>query len=353
MTKVLLLHPQLLFYKIRIYNKLSLELKQRGYDFYLWPTSVQQADEKIEFNVIDAELTVGNIIKVMRENDIQYVINILFGVRNIGNIITAILLSKLKNIRYIYYGHGLDLNSLNKKWKVFIQNFLHLFADKILLYSPNEIELLWKMHCKKIAVAHNTLALHGYQDLQGANKTNIKKGYGIDQDKVVLFSGRILPPKRLDLLIDMFVQHKDGLNNVALVILGDGLSDPDLERIKKCNNIYYFGPIYDESEVAKIFYMSDVFCIPGSNGLGLVEAIYWDNPVITLEGSPHSPEICYLKDGYNGFMVKDVSMLYPTFEKILFDEKLLKQLSTNARAMYENNASLDKMFEGFYEVLRP
>ena len=351
MKKVLLLHPRLLFYKIKIYNHLSAELKKKGYDFYLWPTSIQTANLTIEFKTINKRLNPKNLIKITKKYQFQYVINILHGAINIGTTVTAILLCKLKDITYIYYGHGLDLGNLDKKWKGFLQNCLHLFADRILLYSPNEIKHLWKIHHKKIAIAYNTLFLRGYEMLKNLDPNDLKHEYGITQDKVVLFCGRIQHRKRLNLLIDIFITYSDKLKTVALVIVGPNMSKWQQEQITNAHNIYYLGTIYDEHSLSKVFKLSDVFSIPGHIGLGLVEAFYWGKPVVTLDVD-HAPEIYYLRDSYNGFIVTDENKFYPTLTKLLFNKRLLQVMSSNARATFEEEAGIEHMFQGFYNILR-
>ena len=44
--------------------------------------------------------------------------------------------------------------------------------------------------------------------------------------------------------------------------------------------------------------------MPGHVGLAANQAFYWGLPLITEEGH-HPPEIQYLKDGENGFMVPE------------------------------------------------
>jgi glycosyltransferase involved in cell wall biosynthesis len=140
------------------------------------------------------------------------------------------------------------------------------------------------------------------------------------------------------------------LSGIALLIVGPGISAENLAKIKKKNNIHYLGPVYDEDKMSEIFYMSDVFCIPGAIGLGFVEAFYWGKPVITMDVT-HGPEVFYLNNGSNGYIVNTEDQLQEKIIRVLGDKFLYAQLSSSARQTFIQNASLEKMFQGFYDVL--
>jgi glycosyltransferase involved in cell wall biosynthesis len=128
--------------------------------------------------------------------------------------------------------------------------------------------------------------------------------------------------------------------------VGPDLSDEVSHAIKGINNIYYLGPIYDKMKMAEIFSISDFYCVPGALGLGIVEALYWGLPVLTMEVN-HGPEAYYLKNNFNSLIAKDKQELKRMINDILFDDEKRLILSNNARKVFHEEATLDKMFEGF------
>jgi glycosyltransferase involved in cell wall biosynthesis len=351
MKNILLLHPRLLFYKIRIYNQLSLELERIGYKLYIWYPEIQKANEPVNFEAIEIKMSARNFIKVVSEKKIDFVMNILSKRRPfLGIYLFSLFYSKLINIKTIYYGHGLDVSSRNKKWKVYLQNIIHLLFDRILLYGENEKKYLWKINKNKAFVAGNTLLLRGYEILTNTGKGELRGKYNIKEEKVVLFCGRIEQRKRIDILIDIFVQKYRNQLDVCLVIVGPGLSEKHQSIAKQITNIYYLGPVYDEAVINELFYLSDVFCVPGSLGLGLVEAMYWGNPILTMNVL-HGPEICYLKDGFNGYIVNDKVQIIHKLDLLIGNDSLRNKLSINARETIIKEATLERMFKGFYDVL--
>ena len=353
MKNILLLHPKLLFYKIRIYNQLRIYLEENDYNLVVWAEGKQNCDERIHFELISEEMNLKSLLKVIRKYEINYIVNILSGITKSFFYFISIVVAKKYSIKIIYYGHGIDLRYKRDKkmfWKYYLQNMIHFMFDRILLYSENEKANLWKIHQKKIYVARNTLLLEGYNKVRGRSKKKIKESLNIDEKYIILFSGRIQNRKRLDVIIKMFVSKKDKMRNIALVIVGPNMSSIDSLLVEKEKNMYYFGEVYDQDKIGELFHISDIYCIPGHMGLGIVEAFYWGKPVLTLDVA-HAPEIMYLKQGINGYILKSDEELYDKIMNVLSDEVLYKKLSTGARSTYLKEANIENLFNGFLNAL--
>ena len=69
-------------------------------------------------------------------------------------------------------------------------------------------------------------------------------------------------------------------------------------------NTRYLGEVHDPDnrQISRIFKAADICSIPGHVGLGLNQAFYWGLPMVTEEGG-QPPEVAYLVNGRNGFMV--------------------------------------------------
>jgi glycosyltransferase involved in cell wall biosynthesis len=94
--------------------------------------------------------------------------------------------------------------------------------------------------------------------------------------------------------------------------------------------------------------MADLFSIPGHVGLGLNQAFYWGLPVVTEDGL-QPPEIHYLVDGRNGFIVpnNDLGQLKEKIVYLLKNDDVRKQFSRNAGSDIRENGSVERMFQGF------
>lgn len=130
----------------------------------------------------------------------------------------------------------------------------------------------------------------------------------IDQEqnnKVLLFVGRLALEKRVDLLIAAFARLKPKYNNYSLLIAGDGPEDAvnRLKRLAKpIPNIHFIGFIHGETK-ANVLASCDVYCSPApyeTFGRTLVEAMASGIPAVTVDSGGVSD---YLIDGVNGYLV--------------------------------------------------
>ena len=153
--------------------------------------------------------------------------------------------------------------------------------------------------------------------------------------------------KRVDHLIEVFrtIDRAD----IGLVLVGSGLSDELRARLNGRNTIY-LGELQDENDlqISKLCKMADVCAIPGHVGLGLNQAFYWGLPVVTEEDD-HPPEVFYLIDGRNGFMVTrdDLAELRERLLLLLDNDRLRSEFSSHAREHILREASIEGMFSGF------
>lgn len=345
MKNILLLYPDMLFYKIPIFNKLSAYLEQRGYKLIIWYRHISDPNKECSFNYIqETSMTLKNYIRVIEENKIDAVINILFK-SDPGYIFytSSILKTRALKIPLIFYGHGIDKQK-DQWWRNIVYNLTYFLFDGIILYTPGEKSKLWERFQHKITCANNTLDM-AEMTIQ-ETKDQVKSRYKINSPKIILTTGRLQGRKKIEILRDIFIQDYKNSTDFGWVIVGPDLSDEVKNSIKGINNIYYLGPVYDKLRMAEIFSMSDIYCVPGALGLGIIEALYWGLPVLTMAVN-HGPEAYYLRNGSNSIIAKDVQELKQMIRDILFDDKKRNLFSDNARKVYQEEATLDKMFDGF------
>lgn len=355
------MHYDLMFYRIPFYNLLQKRLKELDYNLIIWFYDIQKEIDKsnMEFQYLDnneVPMNIENLKRIVKDRDIVKIINFLNpskpGYIFYINMISYLYLQKKE---LIYYGHGINLEKQDNFVSNQVYNILHFFYKSIILYTPNEKKFLWKIHWKKIHIAYNTLCLNGYEEMKKINKEQIKTDLGFNaNDRIVLFSGRVQKRKRLDVLLDAFDKLQGlGINNVKLVIVGPGMNEEYDTRAKRNELIYNMGPIYNKNKISQIFYSSDMFCIPGHIGLGLIEAMYWGVPIMTMNVK-HAPEIYYLENGINGYMVNNENEIFDFIKELSEQDssrKLIK-LSEKARYTYESKALPDMMIQGFEDAIK-
>jgi glycosyltransferase involved in cell wall biosynthesis len=345
MKNILLLYPDMLFYKVPIFNKLGIYLEERGYKLIIWYRHISDPNNERSFNFIDkVPMTLSNYSKVLEREHIDAVINILFKSDPGYMFYTAsIMKTRAMKIPIIFYGHCIDKQK-DQLWRNIAYNLTYFTFDGIILYTPAEKAKLWKRFHHKVTCANNTLDMDN-MDIR-ETKDQIKERYNISSTRIILTTGRLQGRKRIEILSEIFIKDYKNSPDVGWVIVGPDLSDEIKNSINGISNIYYLGPVYDKLKMAEIFSMADLYCVPGALGLGIIEALFWGLPVLTMDVN-HGPEAYYLRNGSNSLIGKNEQELRQNIRNLLSDDNTRNAFSLHARKVFQEEATLDKMFDGF------
>lgn len=340
-------------YRVSVYNYFYDNFRKNGYEFIVRADMLQKENtHPIKFDFAEIPFKFHLYRKEINRIKPDFVIFFLH-LRDLI-IFPLIYWLKSRHITVIFWTKGKNLDNPDS----FIVNTLyyhtHNQVDGIILYSKKELDFIKPKNHHKVTFANNTINFADFPDITESKET-IKKELHIPFKKVALFVGRMeinKGRKRADHAIRIF----NTLTNpdYGLVLVGSGFNDEMKSMINKKNTMY-LGEIHDPGhyKISKIFKMSDVFIIPGHVGLGLNQAFYWGLPVITEEGK-QPPEIHYLVDGRNGFMVKenDIAALKEKLLYLLENDHIRAEFGKKARADIIKNASIENMFNGFLENIK-
>lgn len=181
-------------------------------------------------------------------------------------------------------------------------------ADGIFLYGYYAKSLMIKEGIRedKLHVVHNSLQ---YEDQLLLRKTlklsNIYKDYFKNENPVIIFIGRLTKVKRLDLLINVIANSKAKGKNYNLVFVGKGEEVFNLKELAKerkvIDNIWFYGPSYDEKQNSELLYNADLCVAPGNVGLTAIHSMMFGTPVLSHNNFPmQMPEFEAIKTGVTG-----------------------------------------------------
>jgi len=277
------------------------------------------------------------------------------------------------NIPYVLQAHGSVLPFFQKQSlkKIFDKTWgfkiLHN-ASKVLALTEIEKLQYLKMGIKEenIEIVPLGINLNEYNNLP--SKGIFRSKFGIaNEDKLILFIGRIHRIKGLELLVKSFKLLKDRLilglkenhetKNPALKLAIVGPDDGYLEELNKIiskldlkKDIILTGPLYEDDKKSAIV-DSDIFVMPSkyesftTSGL---EAMACGKPLILTKNN-------HIHDWVNnnvGFSCDyDEKDLANSIEKLLFDEKLIEKFGKNGRKLIEekyNWNSVEKQIKNIY-----
>jgi len=320
------------------------EFKKTGFELHICSQSIN--GEKPNFIHHQCTTNYGSILNCINKVNPNTVI--LFLNMRIPCLFPLLIYLKLSKIKSVFWSHGINLQKPKSMTKYLYWLAFYL-SNNILMYHESMTKLVIpKLWQNKAYHANNTLNMDGV--ICSDDPVKVKKQYGIKEKNIVVVVGRIEPRKRIgDLIAAAKYLEED---DIAVVVVGK-VSDPNISVISE-NNIYFLGELYDQS-LHNLMNASDVYCLPGSVGLAIIDSFYFGLPLLTYSPNivHHAPEISYLEHGLNGmYMDKEGGKAVSEYIKeLLFNEPKLSSFSAHARDTYMQKAHISCMYDGFLKVV--
>jgi glycosyltransferase involved in cell wall biosynthesis len=171
----------------------------------------------------------------------------------------------------------------------------------------------------------------------------------------IIFAGRLLSHKNVDLLIRSISLLVKQHPKIRCIICGDGPEKDKLiqlsNSLRLSKNIIFKGFIKSESEVYSLMKSSKCFVLPSERegfGIVVIEANACGIPVVTVNAKDNASQFL-IKEGKNGF-VGDLNpkSLASTINNALKKGKSMKQTSIKEAKRY----TLDNMYSKLKEVYK-
>jgi glycosyltransferase involved in cell wall biosynthesis len=247
------------------------------------------------------------------------------------------------NIPYIVQAHGAMGSGQNK---IILKRIYDLFIGRRILNDSSKIIASTEAEAKQyikvgidskmIEIIPNGVDLKDYDQLPV--KGLFRRKFSIrDDEKLVLFVGRINKIKGLDLLIKAFAGLAKERDDVKLAIVGqdDGfLADlNDLAKLYNINNrLIITGPLYSINKI-EAYNDADIFVMPSmyeSFGMSIIEACACSTPVIITNRCAISNAL----DKIAGYSINyDYMELSHALNLMLKNDNARKIFGANGRSM--------------------
>lgn len=344
MDRVLLISNDVLHYREKIYNYFYDKFQEDGLEFHVLSNSFQNVNYDLRFYKHELPFSVRGYINRIKEIKPKYVILFLHLKDKV--MLPIIGYCKTHRISVIYWNHGINIKTPNDKIKNAIFHFIHDRCDALITYTPEMKQYFSEKNQKKLFVAYNTLNFTDIDKESVPSKEKTKAQYGIKEEKIILYISRMMPYKRVDLLMECFAD----IEGIAVVMVGPGFSEAQKAIVAEHDNLYYLGERYG-AEVNEIYKMGDVFSTPGHIGLAVNEAMFWGLPIVLLEGK-HAPEVYYMKPGITGYFAKNETDFKEYILELLKDDVRRKKMSEATLEVFEKEVSIDRMYQGFIDAIR-
>ena len=273
------------------------------------------------------------------------------------------IIVKFKNRPFILWREDWDWNvqSTKRRFVKILAGFLSRRADAILVPGSKHKEFFTKLgvSSEKIFIMPNVSNLT-IKDSDYPNMNRIRDEMGLKDEKVILLVGRLIELKGVKFLLKAFSKLIQRMDDVVLVIVGDGECREDLEKLSMDlnldGNVYFRGNV-DNELVGAYYLLCNVFVLPSitthhADACPLVvnEAMYFAKPVITSDAVGTT---FMIKNGVNGFVVpeRDSDALFKALYNILIDSELEKRMGEASKKVINEGFTYQSMLDGFNQAL--
>jgi glycosyltransferase involved in cell wall biosynthesis len=274
-------------------------------------------------------------------------------------LVPALALARARGLPTLLWGHGYSKHETPVRRGV--RNALGRLASGLVLYSESARRRLIDegFDAERVFVAQNALDREPIdRALSIARDGNPLRSMPVD-DKVILFSSRLEPDKRPELLLEALALVRLSLP-ARLIVLGAGpLLEPlklQAQKLRLTPFVEFLGAEYDEAHVAPWMKRAHIFAYPSSIGLSLLHAFHYGLPVVTSDDfASHNPEIDALNPGQNGVTFRDGNAhdFAQAMLNLLEDEPLRARLGAAALATVTgpNGYTLANMVRGMHHAI--
>ena len=282
-----------------------------------------------------ALISIIKSIIIIRKNKV----NLIFSHMIISNII-ALGIGKLFNIPVVIVPHGAlyhkylpYFNNLRRKTERYLERVLYQFADKIIMFSKDDIKN-YQIYAKK--------KLNNFYVIKsGYNSLNIEElSFIYNNRKIkILFVGRLVKLKAVDkLIMSISLLDKKFKNQFVLDIVGEGEELNNLKKLVNQQNIKDCVNFHGFIENPKLFYQNaDIFCLVSETegqSIALMEAMsnYCACVIANFGTQFNDNSLIRMKNN-------NPSTIFKNLAKLIENTKLISKFAINGKSEIEKNFS--------------
>ena len=234
-------------------------------------------------------------------------------------------------------------------------------VDKIIALSATQADILEGLGAARKKMSVIPLWIDLDRSGSQADAVKFRNMYRLNDRKVVLFVGRLLPIKGLTYLIEA-VKHTE--TKPAAVIIGGeapGYSgtrqslEQKVQELGLNQDVFFLGE-FPKQDLGAAYVAADLFVLPSLGEgmpLALLEAMAYGKCVLATE-VPGNRDV--VKDGWNGLLVepRNPVELAQKIDYLLRDdtrrEKLGKQARQDIEQNYSSDVILNKILDVYHEL---
>lgn len=307
------------------------------------------------FPVLKYDRNTRKIFRMLRQKRFDMIIvNARFYVLSLA----AVIFAKSRNTRCMVLEHGSSHVTMHNKVFDFCGRvFEHAHTFLLKCFRPEFFgtceacnQWLEHFHIKSRGIVYNAINMDEVKKSL-ETKGNYRERYGISsQDRVIVFTGRLLEEKGLLSLMDAVDRLNREGRGIYLFIAGTGDLEPEVQK-RKSRYVIPLGYIEHE-EVFRLLEEGDIYCLPSVSEAfcgGVLEAVACRCYVITT-AQGGSKELISSKDLGKIMETNDADTVYRALNESLDNWEMCREAADNAYRKLVQNYTWDIIVKKLREL---
>ena len=203
-------------------------------------------------------------------------------------------------------------------------------------YMKNELQRLFGLPYEKINVVPNGVNLNLFNGIE--RDYNFRRKYAMDNEKIILFMGRLVYEKGIQHLIAAMPKILNGYHDAKLVICGKGGMEQELKQ--QVNNMGIGNKV-----VQKMYKAADIAVFPSTYepfGIVALEAMLSERPIVVSDIGGLNEIVDHKVNGMKAYCGNSNSFADSILE-LLFDHKLCADITRVAKNKVRNEYNWSKI----------
>ena len=213
-------------------------------------------------------------------------------------------------------------------------------------YMKNELQRLFGLPYEKINVIPNGVNLSLFNGIE--RDYNFRRRFAMDNEKIILFMGRLVYEKGIQHLISAMPKILEGYRDSKLIICGKGGMEEELkaqvERMGIANKVYFAGYM-NGKDVQRMYKAADVAVFPSTYepfGIVALEAMLSENPIVVSDIGGLNEIVEHRVNGMKAYCGNPNSIADSILE-VLYDHKLCAEITKKAKNKVRNYYNWSKI----------
>lgn len=213
-------------------------------------------------------------------------------------------------------------------------------------YMKGELQRLFGLPFEKINVVPNGVNLNAFTGVE--RDYEFRRRYAMDNEKIILFMGRLVYEKGVQHLIAAMPKILNGYHDSKLIIAGKGGMINELKQQVHAlgiDNKVYFAGYMNGKDVQKMYKAADISVFPSTYepfGIVALEAMLAENPIVVSDIGGLNEIVQHRENGMKSYAGNPNSIADSVLE-LLFDHQLCANIVKKAKNKVRNEYNWNKI----------